>query len=793
MMRLKPISRLVFIACVLLGIAVTSLVAETATSTTYAQSPTPTPSIPSLPLGGGDFVIMIDQSGSMWDPTARPQPPNDPDEKRFFATKHVLDRLALDAIFNPKHINRFTVLTFAQTTNIPPDIDITVIQNPIFDEWQAKSGQLTNPLGKWKGYGTHFESVFERAKEAFQKPFSTPPPGNAGPRQKVLMLITDGCPAIDKTINGLRYISEEDWARSPESRQGNQYPNWKNYYQRWVNGYMTNMTNYFQEQFGKDYFLYIIAINDSAGDDYWNLCGTHWDKMIALAHPGSKTESRVQKDRIERFAFEMFTTVLPPENTPESYPWPSNLQDARAVVRPYLDKVVLTFFKERAEANIFLYRKAGDSTTLVRDNDPDIIEHKKYSSSERWIINRPNPGVWGFKKEGASEVIIYEEQIPIKVQLGPVTPVGQGSSVTITLNLLEPGNKPLDIDANYDPQYRLSVQAMITAPNGTAMRALPAVTRVSTDTYAMKGVLFDQVGNYKVSVVGTASVPQTSTTTSTAPTAMPIFRDEGTIQVYEIKSFGYQVDEPKQATVFGLHGGIGALFALQSIPVKVRLISGGQAIPVANALHGDPNQAFEARLVGPNGITETLALQFDSKQNLFVAEMGKKLDAEGNYTLTVSFKGNIQPLYRAAMTTSTITFERRDNLFDKPGTWAGLGFLIVLAIAGVIGYGVYATSNPAVGELEFEGATGISLGVSIALAPRHRRTVKISKGELTRKYGALGLGEIIARRAPPEMDGDPAGVLLWIKDLEGNELAAEERLEDKKTLPLKDIRVRYRG
>lgn len=396
---------------------------------------------------GLDIVFLVDQSGSM----ARINGggiPNDRLGLRFYSLSYAASLLGdFHLYINQDASFRFSVVNFGRSAEAWDFAPIGSSQ-PIYwqtieprsrDEWKPQYDQLKSEFDEMiaqyskKDLGdTNFQIAFREARTQFDQI-----PNLSGNRLRVIILLTDGQPALD--VPGFTATKHMDDLTLFASK-------------------------YFPEP---NYRIYTIGMID-ANDSYWQLVQHYWEEITNdpctdVACPDSakdRTGLVASNDDVgKRFQeiLKELSTVLPVSKDLKYVD--EAVIPGPLPVPPYLKSISFAYFKTDPSQKLLLTDPTGASDANISGVEIEGID----GPIQMVRISNPQPGQWKVATDPASvDVDITMRYIFAKSQLdSPLGPQAQYVPLTIKYKLLDDLGNPLP---NYpDPKYRLLVRAKVEA------------------------------------------------------------------------------------------------------------------------------------------------------------------------------------------------------------------------------------------------------------------------------------------------------------------------------------------
>ncbi|MCI0471870.1 MAG: VWA domain-containing protein, partial [Candidatus Aminicenantes bacterium] len=303
--------------------------------------------------GGFDFIVIVDQSGSMSGFAGKP---SDKLGVRNDMVKRAFDLVAQNGRLNTK-IHRFGVISFGSTIRI--DLPLSRITSNTIDSLRERLNQSL--IDKNLVY-TDFLSAFKAA----QNMFLSPPQAEKGNR--VILLITDGAPYVDGF-----YIYK----------------------------YKDDLKRFIAASFPHpDYKLHVVALNDPASN-YWDDYREFWKDL-----------SHNQARKLENNEKEIFN-ALQEEVNKILGSTPGELVIDNPVLPPYLESVVFDIFRIDPVVTVRIY-PANNPKEALFPKAPDVIFVDVGRTIQTITVKKPHPGLWRIEKSDKdAQVNIYMQRILI--------------------------------------------------------------------------------------------------------------------------------------------------------------------------------------------------------------------------------------------------------------------------------------------------------------------------------------------------------------------------------------------
>lgn len=589
-----------------------------------AQSPT-VPSLSSGPSGalsgsencnGLDIVVLVDQSASMGGEPGTAA--NDPENFRIDAAREIIFRLGENRLyFCPNVIHRAAILSFGDgiETNLN-FTEITPDPQADFAFWKEQRQRLTEGIKPMNLGGTDFITAFLKAKEWFA---GLPDIEN---NKRAIILLTDGgpCPKRLGCVRG----AENGFK---------------------IGLYLEDLKEQIEQDFpfeeGKGYYIWVVAMHD-LGSDYLNQyiggnikkkLGEWWQQDIAQTHGGDLIKLSKNREDIPATFFTILQQVLGTGDV-------GLLDCGSHFIKPYMDKAIFIFFKGRGQTGVSIEHTLADGTNIVIRNGkvtPPRIAIADYLADghiERYVISKPDAGMWTLTADDCEGVRIYQESITAKISMvQPSAPVllyedqplyNPGAPEYLVYRVEERGTGAWFPE---DPRYPLTIHAQITSPVGSTY--MLTLSSIGNGQYKSSSpILVNEVGKYTISLVGIAE------------NAGQIFSIRGgNYEVYvEIKPFNLVVAAPRKDEIIPLN----EPGTRKTLPVQTRLHlldNNGQKLD-PKRVFTDTEKAIEVTLLNAkNEPVERTFMSLDPQHpDSFIATLDKA-SKEGAYSLGFEIKG----------------------------------------------------------------------------------------------------------------------------------------------------------
>ena len=313
-----------------------------------------------------DLVVAIDQSGSMWgNPSVHPGK-NDPWQHRIGATKQVIFRLIQNAA-DTGAIHRFSIVEFADEAKVPVSGQIIRADKSDPSSLDRVRALLETAVSAKDWGNTNTAAAIEAAAGELRAMSRSAP---AGPRRRVVLLITDGRP----TVPGM----------TPDALRAS------------IRAHAARLASEGVE-------LWVVGLNDA--DNYWTAGdGPFWEQVAGtnrarLAENASAAMPSIFQSIVDDWLGVRSTVVRG-----DQYDCP-----------PYLRRIVF---------NVTFGRPHGDVKIL--DPDGKLVPRTAGGPAVTpgtfalFTVDDPKPGIYTIQRDASrSETVHVEELSPLIERLEP--------------------------------------------------------------------------------------------------------------------------------------------------------------------------------------------------------------------------------------------------------------------------------------------------------------------------------------------------------------------------------------
>jgi hypothetical protein len=355
---------------------------------------------------GFDFIVLVDQSGSMRGTTGVA---SDALGVRNDMVKRAFELLAKDGRVNEK-THRFGVISFGSTVRV--DLPLSPITAVSVNQLRE---MLDRNLNDRSLVYTHFLAAFETAKRMF----TIGPMADKGKR--IILVITDGAPYVEG-------IHIPIYKRNLEELIDSNFPY-------------------------PDYDIHVVALNDPSSN-YWNEYRDFWKK---LSHNQARKLEN-DRDEIFRALREEIAKII------GSTPGKPVYEDP--VIPPYLESLVFDIFRENPEIIVKIFpADRVDQPLSPKDEGVDFVNVGR--TIQTVTVKNPVPGQWRIEKtDKKGKVDIYMQSFFPRGKLlhpNPDKPIKQFEKVIVKYRVEDGNQQPLKELTGYP----LTLELTLVKPDGS--------------------------------------------------------------------------------------------------------------------------------------------------------------------------------------------------------------------------------------------------------------------------------------------------------------------------------------
>lgn len=661
-----------------------------------------------------DVIFIIDQSGSMSDPS-KPSDPTKQREKAVEAMANWLTENALDHCKNARH--QVGVVSFGNESRI--DLPLTEISPKSFDAAVQLQKKLAENIHATDMGDTLPMGAFVLAKKMFNESVLR----NIGIRKQIIIMLTDGLIHDGKGNDGKGYVVptqeladyiNENFKFDPTLKKREECINEK------VITYGGDFDSVPFDQVNECMQKYDVSESAYLNSTYlyivlMNFREKTWPKEIrdilrdvAEEHMGElmdfheKTDDNRNRNAIPDY----FRTVLAAQVGVPS----GRVECGPLAVNPFLDKATFVFYKFSEDTVVKLrYTDANGKNYEISKNQPNdpsgfnVLEYDSYGANERYTILNPYPGIWYIESDRCANNGVSAFYQEVKINPGgyslPETTIQQYDlepyyDVTEPYYLsYEMKDEAGDIVQNSpNPFFAIDLTATVTDPNGDSIDYSMVWNDAEEKFVAVDPLQVASYGEYRVSILGKApyypgnKAPVTDSLATTFKQELVMFQhDDLKFTVTEVKPFRIEANEPESGQVDEqIHETIakGWPLKVKPIPFSVNITWRDEPLDVSlYELFPEPDQAFSAWIEYPDGSkTEPITLKVDPDEPTRLVGSFENIDSEEELIIHVRMDEESNPEFRPDFRHVQIRYSRFDkSFFSKAGSYK----LLVLILAGL--------------------------------------------------------------------------------------------------------------
>ena len=684
-----------------------------------------------------DVIFVIDQSGTMSDTNYA----TDPTLQRKTAVQAMIDWLgsnALDVCKEARH--QVGVVSFGAEARI--DLPLTMIAPDTMQELLALDKRIGEKIKADHIPGTEPLTAFQEISKMFKDGQIS----GGGIRKRVIILLTDGLIGSDNFTDNpplgfvyptqilVDYINDElpfDSALFTREQcvsfQIDAYGKLDNVPFENINRcYNENLVD--ENAYDKSTYLYIALMN----------YGNAWPPEV----------KKLYKDVAESHAGDVFDVYDAGLNNRQEIPtYFSNVLSnligvptgqvscGGVAVNPYLEKAIFVFYKFSPDTRVSLrYIDANGETHQIIDGEMlsggfDVLAHDKNGTNERYIFNKPYPGIWFIESDQCSG-----NGINAFYQYSPINPGG----FTLAIPPLPKYDIPPYYDVTYptylkyqmvndagevinnsdQPIFGLNVNATVVNPSGESKNYLLQWNSQEQIFKATDPLQIPLPGIYRVSYAGITKVHDGDLSTKSEILSEVFDKEKVLFQhedleftVEDVIPFAFTVEPADEQVLPQIHGTILSGWPLPVVPVPVHVKVHGRISEDDNKDPEDvpteqiilnPSKAFIAWIVSADKSmqSEPIFLKPDpNNPDAFIGEIPWS-DSLDKITLHVELQGELAKGYGPDFRKAESVFSRRDaSPFYREGFYYFLLGLFIVFIILLIGRYIWMHTNPVGGTL----------------------------------------------------------------------------------------------
>lgn len=426
---------------------------------------------------------------------------------------------------------------------------------------------------------------------------------------------------------------------------------------------------------------------------------------------------------------------------------PSLLRGPSFAVNPYLNKLIVTAYKQSADVQFTLsYTDAGGTTHTIQGGqtaggfnlDPDN-GYYVFGANETYTILNPYPGVWNMSTSNPSGLDVYYE--PIEASFRETAPFNQMPQYDrvpfynesdprfLEFTLRDDNNNGAVIPQSDKEIFKIDVQARVTDPAGNVIDYSLLWNPDSQSFRSEQPLQVPLAGAYKLSIVGTTLTREGEPVVETANESQ-IFDKTTTLFSIDAEFIGLDVIPIEFISVLPegdvptccIHSTIINGWPLKALnmPTRIRVTDeNGALFSDLDAVFVDPENAITAQLTYLPEAREgempevievgTVTLKPDpTVPGELIGEFPNS-EYEGAHVLTLSIESDkLEQGYWPYSNETQIEFTRTDCFLCRAGAYYGmLGAFVAFIVASVV-YNISIRINKISGSLVFtDGSTPI--------------------------------------------------------------------------------------
>ena len=709
-----------------------------------------------------DIIFVIDQSSSM---SGYRNYPTDPENQREIAVEAMVGWLGGNVLNRcPNVSHQIAVVYFGDEEKARVELPFTEISPATLAELTALEERLNNaiesddlgdtyPLEAFKMLPSMFANATRSTGEVRKRVVvyltdgligrdelgGTPYEGYVNATQELANLINEGDP--EKNIDPLTFdeaLLKREQCISAEVKAVGSFDDveYKNLH-RCYSEYDVS-----DDAYSNSTYIYIMLMNYGAN---WPRDVKQIYRQIALSHAGEVVDLYELGANNRQEIPTYFATVLA---TLTGVPT-GIVKCGGVAVNPYQEKATFTFFKFSENTVVSLrYTDSQGVEHEIKGNRPSdangfsVLDYTAYGTVERYIFDKPYPGVWFIGSDRCASGGITAFYEPAQVNPGGFTL----SLPQISQKDIEPfydetapiylsyqmRNDAGEVISNSDVGYfGVNVSATVTRPSGDIDKYALAWDKEQSLFVATQPLKVPESGVYLVSLVGKTkmridkpaiSEDETLTLSNIFDTDVVLFQhDNLEFFVDPVTPFTISIVEPASEQLLPqIHDHIlqkGWSWPLPIAPVSVRVELLGRdgrcltygedegnhedeceeenRIP-SSLIIPDTDNAFEAWI----GSGEPITLKPDPKNpEQFIGEVPGN-ESDGQQTLYVELVGDSSKNYGPDNRIVSSQFSRQDSIiFYRENFYKFLLGLLIVAILLFIVYSIWMRINPVRGTL----------------------------------------------------------------------------------------------
>lgn len=717
-----------------------------------------------------DVIFIIDQSGSMSGigingAKAVPSDPTDQREKAVESMVNWLIENSLDHCKNVRH--QVGVVSFGDKARI--DLPLTEIAPRSFDAAQQLQNRLAEKIVADKMGDTQPMGAFVLAKDLFSRSTIT---DDGIQRKRIMIMLTDGMISSSqgnpdgyvKPTQKLADYIEENFKFSTA------LANRERCIQQLIKDNSGDFDRVPQEKILKcmqDYdilkneyadstYLYIVLMNYQEG---WSREAKQIYHDVAESHMGELMDFQDKSVENRNAIPEYFRKVLSSMVGVPS----GRVSCGPVAVNPYMDKATFVFYKFSADTEVNLTytdnkgHKCNISGGEVNPECAVTFEHDAYGPNERYVIEKPYPGIWHIESDRCSSdgVSAYYTEVKLNsgdainwsmrpIQQVEIAPFYDEEEPVYLPDYVMKSDTGEEVDNSPNPKFGVNVIATVVDPVTKDETTYPYKWVEGGRFRAVDPLKVPNMGTYQVSIEGTSkfypgnNAPVTGDIENTFTETRVLFKHDTQnmeFVVKEVKPFRFEVEDPTLVNKSDqIHYDVTHGWPLEVLPLEVsartywvEYDSGNP--PVLREILENPESAFVAWIETNEGATERVQMKIDKEDpNRLYAEF-EGIDSDLPMSFKVKLEGDVNQDYRVVSREAVKNFVREDSsAWSKHQTYITLlmiliGLTIILAIIPF-----FTHFDPVQGRLEFYEGTQKMFDPTL---PAKKKKAKFKRSDLS--------------------------------------------------------------
>ncbi len=689
----------------------------------------------SSPCSNLDVIFIVDQSDSM----SR----NDAIKNRKYAVEGMIDIL-VDLAMNqcPDSRHRIGVISFGAEERTRVDVELYDIDPGTATDARRIREELRPRVIADNLGSTYPEPAFVEAEKMFERNQVD----EAEPRKKAIIFITDGlpcgksgCEGSDYNANTIALRSLVDgrfsFASDLKSRESCLADVRKDYQNNTppVEKTTACLESYpvSFESYGESTYLFTLLLHNS-DEDYVPSAISQLDGM-SQDYSGYVRKNQRQ-NQIPSSLREILSQLVGVR--------PSLLTGPSFAVNPYLNRMIVTAYKQSADVQFTLSYKDAEGTTHTIQGgqatggftlDPDN-GYYQFGANETYTILNPYPGIWNMSTSNPSGLDVFYQPIQSDFrQTAPFSQIPQydrepffneADPFNLEFTLFDDSNNGAVILQSDKALFAIDVQANVTDPDGKEI-TYPLKWDIDKKNFiAEQPLQVPLAGTYKISIVGKTRIHEGEPVVESAnenqvfDKTLTLFSVDGEFSGLDVTPFEIVALSPVTGeTKIGIHGTImdGWPLPVSVFPVRVKITDeNGNILPNPDSIFINQEDAITAQLTYLPKVedgeedeeleeainTEIIILQPDpAVPGEFIGQF-QNFGYEGSHILTLTVGvDKMEQGYWTYRREVKVEFSRDDCLMCRTSTYYGILGIIIATILTIIAYNIAIRTNKVSGSL----------------------------------------------------------------------------------------------